>query len=129
MNTRRRDRIFDMTLGAVSFQIGWVAGADPLPAVSPPTDWTGVAVVATIAILAVAVAAYIVHIKRTPGLQLGEEQIERIAELLRQKQSSPVHIVATELVYDGIAFASDAKLAEYKAAKATIESFKTGAAP
>lgn len=109
--------------------LGWAFAADTLPAVSPPTDWTGVAIVAAIAVLAVAIAAYIVHIKRTPGLQLGEEQIEHIAEALYRKQAAPAAIAGTALTYDGIAFASDEKLAEYKAAKAVVDAFKTGATP
>lgn len=103
--------------------------ADTLPAVSPPTDWTGVAIVAAVAVLAVAIAAYIVHIKRTPGLQLGEEQLERLAEMIHKRQEITINVPPAKLVYDGLTFADQSKLDEYKAAKATIESFKTGAAP
>ncbi len=104
-------------------------GAETLPSISPPTDWTGVIVVCVVAILAVAVAAYIVHIKRTPGLQLGEEQLERLADLLHQKQHPTATIAATALTYDGITFADEKSLADYRAAKAVIESFKKEPTP
>jgi hypothetical protein len=94
-----------------------------IPTVAPPSDWGSILVVATIGLVLVAVGAYIVWLRRTPGRQLGEEFVERVADRVYQRLKGDTGVPAP-LEYDGIHFDSDAKLEEYKAAKAIVESHK-----
>lgn len=111
--------------GYVLFLTPKAHAAEILPAVSPPTDWTGVAVVALIGVAAVAITGYILYLKR-PGMQFGEEQIERLAELLHAKQNPPAAAPTSPLTLDGITFTSEEDLAKYKAAKDVLAGFTGG---
>lgn len=84
--------LFCATFGGIFALIGRrVFAAETLPAVSPPTDWTGVLIVCGFGLLlALALAiGYAIHARRTPGMQIGEEAIERmailLAEMMKQK--------------------------------------------
>lgn len=103
-----------------------LAHAAELVAVSPPTDWIGIAIIAAIMFVIVALVGYIVHIKRTPGVQFGEDEIERIAESLFNKQQYKGATITTSdpLFYDGTQFETAVQLEEYKAAKAVIAKHK-----
>lgn len=104
---------------------GIAHAADTLVPVSPPTDWTGIAVIAVIGFVIVALVGYIVHIKKTPGAQLGEAELEKIADLLHAKLHPPAVASPPEpLVFDGITFADENALHEYTAAKAVIDAHK-----
>jgi hypothetical protein len=100
------------------------AFAQTLAAVSPPTDWTGVAFAVVIGLLIFLPIAYAIYVKVRPGKQLGEEELERIAERIYRKQAAPV--VAAPLTYDGRTFADQATLDKYKEAKAFVESIPPG---
>lgn len=95
-----------------------------LPTVAPPTDWTGIAVVVVLCFLVVCVIGYVVHIRRAPGKQMGEDEIERLAELLHAKQQKPLVITTEVYTYDGVTFPDQTKLDEYKAAKAIVDAAK-----
>lgn len=69
----------------MSWSMRAARAAETLPAVSPPTDWTGVLIVCGFGLLlALALAiGYAIHARRTPGMQFGEEQInEQFNKLL-----------------------------------------------
>lgn len=119
--------VFALIIVALMNLFGAVALAAELVAVAPPTDWTGVAIVSVLGLIFVAVAAYIVHIKRTPGMQFGEEEIERLAAAIdRRRGAVPPQPVpsAPPLTFDGITFATDDALDDYKDAKALVDSYK-----
>lgn len=105
--------------------------ADTLPIVSPPTDWTGVFVVMgfTALLFIAAVIGYVIHVRKTPGKQLGESEIEWIAESLFQKQQYKGAVITTTdpMFYDGITFANENEMAKYKEYKAYVDAFKGGA--
>lgn len=98
-----------------------------LAPVAPPTDWLGVGIVSAIGIVAIAVVAYIVHIKRTPGAQFGEEFYDGIAAAIdRRRGAVPPHPVpqAPPLTLDDITFESEVELERYKVAKAIVDSHR-----
>lgn len=103
-----------------------------LPAVSPPTDWTGVIVVVAI-VVALAVAfgfGYLMHARRTPGKQFGEEELERLIGAAISKTMASgggsADATVTVITFDGLTFRDEADLAKYKDAKATLDAFKGG---
>lgn len=102
------------------------AFATDLAPVSPPIDWLGVAIVSVLGLIFVAIAGYIVHIKRTPGQQLGEAQLEWLAQRLHNLQHEKAVVVTTTdpLFFDGITFSDAAALEQYKAAKAIVDSHR-----
>jgi len=122
-----------------AFVVGliWVTkahGAETLVPVSPPTDWTGIGVVALIGALLVGAVGVILYYKR-PGLQPGEEALTRLMDLLHgahktiaaqatviQAQASAAtpsapSAPAAGLVFNGLTFADQKSLDDYKAAK------------
>lgn len=106
-----------------------LAHAAELVPVSPPTDWIGIGIIAAIVFVIVALVGYIVHIKRTPGKQLGEEEIERIAHaIMNTPMRSPTLVgsiqVPAPIYFDGIKFDTHADLDRYKAAKEIVDSHR-----
>lgn len=96
-----------------------------LVAVSPPTDWLGVVVVVVVVLVIAAVIAYVSHVRRTPGKQWGEDEIDKLAERLHVKLTqAPVVVHVESLEYDGHTFSSQATLDAYKAAKELLEKYK-----
>jgi len=101
--------------------------AETLVLVSPPTDWTGIGIAVGLAVLVVAVLLLVNHWRR-PGLQLGEEQWEKLVDMLHKKTTVKVIDIppgafipkvtpSTPLVYDNITFADQKALDTYKASK------------
>lgn len=103
------------------------AHAAELAPVSPPTDWFGVVVVVLVVlVVAVGLSGYVTFIRRMPGKQLGEDEIDAIAERLHLKQQTRPLVVHTESQeYDGKTFADVTSLEEYKAAKAIVDKYKS----
>jgi len=116
---------------------GWISSAlaaEQLTPVSPPTDWTGIGIVALIGALLVGVVGVILYYRK-PGLQPGEEALTRLMDLLHgahktiaaqatviQAQASAATPSATSapaagLVFNGLTFADQKSLDDYKAAK------------
>lgn len=103
--------------------------AETLPAVSPPTDWTGVGIVMLFGLVIVLGTGYVIYAKLKAGNQFGEEFIDQVADKLHAKMNPPAAPVAGPLTFDGRTFTSEADLAEYKAAQAVLAKFPTGAKP
>lgn len=95
-----------------------------LPAVMPATDWLGVGATAAIVLVIVLLVGYIILIKLKAGKQFGEEQFERLAALIAQKQEVTVSVPAASLTYDGHTFPDQASLDKYKEAKAIVDAIK-----
>lgn len=87
-----------MKVFALLFLSGVAHAAETLPAVSPPTDWTGVLFVCGFIVLLAAalVIGYAIHARRTPGMQMGEETIERLAIRMSEmmKHHPPVNLTS-----------------------------------
>jgi protein-S-isoprenylcysteine O-methyltransferase Ste14 len=123
--------VFCIFVVAVVFFSSLCEGADILPLVSPPTDWFGVIAVCLFGLmLAVAlVIGYAIHVRRTPGKQLGEEEIERIVNSVISKQKEPIpvgEIVVNHWTADGLTFATGVEMNEYLNAKAIVDKHKGG---
>jgi len=116
----------------ITFMLGALTGAalaanaQTLAPVAPPRDWLGVGIVVLLGLVFVAIAGYILHIKRTPGLQLGEAELEKIADFIHQRQSAPPAAPADPLLYDGHQFPDQATLDKYKDCEAFIAKHKGG---
>jgi len=126
-------------LDMLFFGLGWwtAAGieyvvAQTLAPVTPPTDWTGVAIVVVLGLIFVAFGSWVVYIyiKLKAGQQFGEEYFDKLAAAFdRRRGAVPPHPVpsAPPLTFDGLNFADEAALLRYKAAKAEFEEAQKGA--
>ncbi|MEO8754847.1 MAG: hypothetical protein ABI624_19450 [Casimicrobiaceae bacterium] len=108
-----------MRILALLFVYAGSVAAQAITPVSPPTDWTGMGIVMAFGVIVFGLVAYIIYIKRTPGYQMGEEELEVIATKLHMKLHPPT-ATSTAIEYNGLTFVDQAAVDEYKKALAVV---------